>query len=315
MFNVHVLNVWQGSTHLIELPNWETMLIDYNQQEKFVDIKWYLKKYLKKDINWKYILNYLVLTHPHKDHIKWLKDFIEDKNFTVWEIWESGHRTRDDDVDYKNYVDIMNNQAYSITKIWAKSEPFKQIDNIKIYTFAPSSYLNENDSDNMKDAIHNRCMVIKIEYNWKGVMFTWDSDYLSWKDRIVPEYWEKNWNLLKSDLIIASHHWSRNFFMDKEDSDSYTKMMDLINPKICIVSVWKENDYWHPHKEAEEIYKKYCSNYYTTKDNCDDNNHSIIVNMDKLLINDNLNSFSNIKQIHPNEIVPIKVSKPYCKIY
>ena len=39
-------------------------------------------------------------------------------------------------------------------------------------------------------------------------MLTGDSDWKSWKDKIIPNYKD----YVKSEILIASHHGSRSFF-------------------------------------------------------------------------------------------------------
>ena len=73
----------------------------------------------------------------------------------------------------------MNRSNLSVYKVGASSSPFAESDDIKIYMFAPSSYVSEEDKDNPREAIHNRCMVMKIEYSGRSILFTGDSSFSS----------------------------------------------------------------------------------------------------------------------------------------
>lgn len=281
-FKTHFLNVGQGDTSLVELPNSQFMLVDCNQTEENTNILDYLKKVIPKN-NDKHHIDYVVLTHPHKDHIKGLKDIIDDEEISVGEIWESGHRTRDDDGEYRNYIEIMNRNKPSIYKVGASSNPFAEFDDIRVYMFAPSSYVSEDDKEDPREAIHNRCMVMKIEYAGKSVLFTGDSSFSSWQERIVPNYSDENGeldkNLLSSDVLSVSHHGSRTFFMEKEDGEPYVDGLKKISPSVCVISVGKENDHGHPHDEAMEIYKRESDEVYLTKD---EEGESIVVDIETL---------------------------------
>ena len=269
MTRIHYLNVNQGNTALIELPNNQFMLIDCNQVDDGTDILSYIKDIISKE-DGKYHVDYVVLTHPHKDHIRGLEDIINDEEITIGEIWESGHRTRDDDEEYKKYVNIMNRDDLDVIKVKASSSPFREFDNVKIHIFAPSKYITEDDEDDPRKAIHNRCMVMKLEYNNKSVLFTGDSSYECWENRIVPNYSDDNEdlneNLLSADVLTVSHHGSRTFFMEKEGDKAYKKGIKKISPTVCAVSVGLDNEHNHPHREAMKIYKKESDDIFVTKD-------------------------------------------------
>ena len=298
-FKVHFLDVGQGDTSLVELPNGQFMLIDFNQTEEKTNIIDYLKKIIPKESE-KYTLDYLVLTHPHKDHIRRLKDLIDDKEIIIGEIWESGHRTRDDDNDYRNYVDIMNS-GKNVVKVKASSEPFRKFDGITIYIFAPSLYITEEDKDDPRAAIHNRCMVMKVKYNGKSVIFVGDSHYSCWEERIVPNYSDAKdtsiENLLDTDILSVSHHGSRTFFMDDEKDEPYLDGINKINPSICVISVGEDNTHKHPHKEAVDIYNDVSNFVCVTKDM-----GTIVVDIETMKIN---NKSENQKKTN-SDIGPFK---------
>ena len=50
------------------------------------------------------------------------------------------------------------------------------------------------------------------------MLLTGDSDWKSWKEDIVPNF--NKYKLLRSDILIASHHGSRSFFTDENANDS-----------------------------------------------------------------------------------------------
>ena len=279
-FKIHFLNVGQGDTAIIELPNAQFMLVDCNQREDVINILEYIKGVIPLKNN-KYFIDYIVLTHPHKDHIRGLKDIIGDKEISIGEIWESGHRTRDDDEEYKNYVEIMNRSDLNIVKVKAASFPFREFDGIKVHIFAPGKYITEDEKNDPRKAVHSRCMVMRIEYNNKSILFTGDSSFDCWKERIVPNYSDDNenlkQNLLKSDILSVSHHGSRSFFMDKKGDKVYKKGIKKISPSVCIISVGDKNEHGHPHREAMRIYKKESDDIYITKDD-----GTFIINLENL---------------------------------
>src|SRR5713226_56251 len=83
---IHFLDVGQGDSELIQLPDGETMLIDSGDRgAPTVDL---LRKYSVKEIS------LIIATHPHSDHIGEMRDVM--RAFKVREFWDSGfkHPTR-----------------------------------------------------------------------------------------------------------------------------------------------------------------------------------------------------------------------------
>src|SRR2546422_4060359 len=83
---VHFLDIGQGDSELIELPDGETILIDSGDRgAPTVDL---LRKYGVRQID------LIIATHPHSDHIGEMRDVM--RAFDVREFWDSGfnHPTR-----------------------------------------------------------------------------------------------------------------------------------------------------------------------------------------------------------------------------
>ena len=79
LLKVHYLDVGQGDSIFVELPNNETMLIDAAESYQSENIINYLK-----NLNYKKI-DYVIGTHPHTDHIGGLKDIIN--TFEIGKIY------------------------------------------------------------------------------------------------------------------------------------------------------------------------------------------------------------------------------------
>src|SRR5690349_12749454 len=77
---VRFLDIGQGDSELLQLPDGSTILIDSGDRGKpTVDL---LKQYGVKDID------LIIASHPHADHIGELRDVLRD--FKVKEFWDSG---------------------------------------------------------------------------------------------------------------------------------------------------------------------------------------------------------------------------------
>ena len=92
---VHYLNVGQGDSEFIELPNGTCMLIDAGVADAGQDIVNYIK-----GLGYSHI-DYLVATHPHADHIGGMPAVLS--AFTIGEVWapKAVHTTK----TYENFLD------------------------------------------------------------------------------------------------------------------------------------------------------------------------------------------------------------------
>jgi len=268
---IFVPNTGQGDCTFIKFPNGKNMLVDFNLTDVDVDIIEFLREKIKKkkhdDIDKTCRrINFLVITHPHEDHIRGIKA-LDDEEFYIDEIWESGHRLyveASEKDDYENYYDFLNlvnklKKRGAVKDIRAGRTPTK-IGSSKIYCFAPSRYIDKKQS---REEIHKQCVVLKVEYQGNSILLTGDSSRESWENRIVPYYSDdrhesgkKQDNLLKSTVLHASHHGSKSFFVAPDDDDDrYTRSMDKIEPSFTVVSVGAGNKHGHPHRIAMNIYK------------------------------------------------------------
>ena len=106
--------------------------------------------------------------------------------------------------------------------------------------------------------------MLKISYGGRDILLTGDSDWKSWKEKIVPNFKKT----VKSDILVASHHGSRSFFTDeandtidiqKNPDTTYMEAIEHIDPDVTLISCGKYETYHHPNEEAEALYKKYSS--------------------------------------------------------
>lgn len=111
---------------------------------------------------------------------------------------------------------------------------------------------------------HTNSIVLKISYGGRDILLTGDSDWKSWKEKIVPNFKKT----VKSDILVASHHGSRSFFTDeandtidiqKNPDTTYMEAIEYIDPDVTLISCGKYETYHHPNEEAEALYKKYSS--------------------------------------------------------
>lgn len=302
----HVINVGQGLMVLIVFPDKTTMLFDCfltndTKEQILSDLSDYIPFRKNTNDHWEQWIDIFVNSHRDKDHYQGLKSIND--NFKIKSIWDSGQYgtgASSQSSEYEYYMKLKREikKEYgeeSVPTIEPSNTPLKNFSNVKIYCLNSKEDFVEDSINNLLYSLneftivesssylekaelkkqHTNCIVLLLDYNGKRILLTGDSDWKSWKDSIVPNF--KDYDLLKSDILIASHHGSRSFFTDEKmnkDIDiesnpetTYIEQIDYINPTITLISCGNYETYHHPNEAAVEIYKKYSSNeqVYDTK--------------------------------------------------
>ncbi|MEN3760502.1 ComEC/Rec2 family competence protein [Aeromonas veronii] len=255
----YFLDVAQGDSTLVITSDQKSILVDcnYSDMEFINKIKSILiDNNLSPDV-----IDAFFITHPHEDHIKGVG--LINEHFSVNAIYESGHRLYvSDDEKPKHYSDMLT--LIKKLKIKSRHHQLKAYEEIKIGTakikvFSPTKAFLSEERPTERD-IHDQCLVFRLEDDSTSIMFTGDSSMESWRDHIVQYYSDVNGktNILKSDILSASHHGSNTFFFPtaKNSGDPYTKGVEKISPDITIISAGKANRHGHPDQKALAIYKK-----------------------------------------------------------
>jgi len=255
---VTFVHVGEGDTSLLVLPNGKRVMVDCCLKE---DKVWEaVVSQLPKGSGGKRVLDCLILTHPHSDHIGGIGRLAEE--VIVKEIWESGHRLyvpKDEQEDYPDYYDMLK----LFQKVKARGGSVRVLranrggfvggldDSVRWYCLSPSRAYAEEDRPT-ESQIHEQCLVLKVEFAGNSVLFTGDTTWRAWSERIVPDYPD----LLPATILHGSHHGSRTFFMDSPDDEAYTEHVKRISPDITIIPVGL-NSHGHPHQEALDVYEEH----------------------------------------------------------
>lgn len=284
----HVLNVGEGLMILIVFPNNQIMLFDCNVTDDNEDeIINYLTSNIPARIDSdtkkaRQVIDVFVNSHRDEDHYRGLKKV--NSKFPILSIWDSGQTgatTKSADYDY--YMGLrrrLKDKDYNNLKVLVPTDiPIASFNGVDIYCFAGKEDFEQGYDNSIAifeaatKIQHTNSIVLKISYGGTSLLLTGDSDWKSWKEKIVPTFG----NEVCSQILIASHHGSRSFFTDetnetidiqKNPDTTYLNAIELINPDITLISCGKYNVYHHPNKEAKALYQKYSKNnqVYATKD-------------------------------------------------
>lgn len=268
----YILEVGEGLMILLIFPDNSVMLYDCNVRNDDEEL---ILNFLSNNIPLRYNnetdteekwIDIYVNSHRDLDHYRGL--YKVNNQFSIKSIWDSGQTgatTQDDDYKYymglrRRLVDKYGDKALFVPT--PTSTPIRVFGDAKVYCLSSSKdYIEESAQFKVKIQ-HTNSIVLSIEYSGRRLLLTSDSDWNAWRDKIVPNF--NKLGILKSDILIASHHGSRSFFTDEVNENidpdanpdsTYIDSIYCINPSITLISCGKYDEQHHPNKEALEIYK------------------------------------------------------------
>ena len=229
--SVHYLDVGQGDSIFIELPNQKCMLIDAGENMYGKSITEYINNlgYTRID--------YLVATHPHADHIGSMAYVV--KHNDIGEIYMPKVTTTT-----KTYENLLTAIADKGLKVKSAKAGMNIIDDndFSINILAPVTI----DEDNL-----NNCSVIlKITYKNDSFLFLGDAEKKE-LEAVTAD--------MSAEVLKVGHHGSRT---------STTKaLLEKVNPKYAVISLGKDNSYGHPHKSTLKLLDEFGVETYRTDEN------------------------------------------------
>lgn len=175
MLTAHFIDVGQGDSELLQLPDGQTMLIDAGG-----DVRNYIASLGIEKID------YLVATHPHADHIAYMEEVIRD--FDIGEVYMP--RVSHTSKTFENMLLAIQEKGLKI-KTAKAGVNILSADGLTIDIVAPAS--------DSYDDLNNYSAVIQVTYKDTAMLFTGDAETLS-ENQIAAD--------ISADVLKVGHHGS-----------------------------------------------------------------------------------------------------------
>ena len=230
LLKVNYIDVGQGDSIFIEMPDETTMLIDAGESYEATTVIDYINSlgYTKID--------YVVATHPHSDHIGGMQEVIE--NFEVGNIYMP--KAASTSKTYENLLDTIADRGLTIKTAKAGLKIIDK-DQLLVEVLSPTK-------DTYSD-LNNYSVVLKITYGANSFLFMGDAEKEVEEELVLDE---------TIDVIKIGHHGS--------DTSSSEAFVEQVKSQVAIISVGEDNKYDHPVLEIVERWEEVGALIFETKD-------------------------------------------------
>lgn len=225
---VHYIDVGQGDSCFIELPNGDTMLIDGGQAKYGTTVSNYISSLGYNDID------FLVATHGDADHIGSLPKIFED--FTVESCYTSF--VPSNTKTYERFVKAVADEGIELSKSFSGDYIIDE-QNFDIKVMGPDKTENQSDTNDAS-------VVLLISFYDYDFLFTGDA----------PSDVLEDYNIGDIEVLKASHHGSKTGVSQE--------LINELSPEYSVISVAAKNKYNHPNSETLELLKN--SKIYMTSE-------------------------------------------------
>ena len=216
LLRVTFLDVGKGDAALVEFPGKETMLIDgggffddsFDVGQAIIAPVLY-KRGIKK-------IDYVVLSHPHKDHMGGLSYII--RNFCIGEIWMTGAGS--DDLAYKRLMTAVQEKGIT-KKFCSRKTPPVFAGDAEVRVISPGAVQSLREITSYYGT-NNNSLVIKITYGTISFLFT--GDILGEAEQSLV----RSESCLASTIIKVPHH--------GREGSSTQEFVQNVSPEIAVIS-------------------------------------------------------------------------------
>jgi beta-lactamase superfamily II metal-dependent hydrolase len=283
MLGIHVFDVGQGDSILLELPNDSWGVVDCKSESPARDPS--LLRFLRNRSVQR--LAFVCLTHPHEDHFSGLPQILETYGENIDEVWcfriDSRHRRKFLEVRYNAATTRSRTRQFEQLRVFFEFLQRKEKDNqvclldanhrlssfgeVEIDCLAPhprelSNYQTSlarwaEHPEQYRANENQLSAVLRLKYGRSTVLLGSDATSDSWID--IARACAKRGDSLLSNLVKVSHHGSTEGFF----RGAWEK---ISQPQVTNGAISAGAQYGHPHREVTTALRElgvrlHCTNY------------------------------------------------------
>lgn len=260
---LHFINVNHGDATIIEFPDYGIPktahfgVVDFGA--KLAEDRWLTTYYMKSlvalrkdnDQNFKYVIDFICVTHPHDDHYgglsRFMKHFALKSDNKVRSYWDCGFRTNAANYN-KVLKKITDNENLTFIRLSAGTE--FEFGEVRITVLAPSVDLR-NRFDTYGVEKNDASVVLKVKYKNSYAILAADAEFASWgksteefprtksikffKDALGLAERGETSDQLRCNLLRISHHGSMH--------GSSLEYLERLKPKHIVIPAGKQKWY------------------------------------------------------------------------
>lgn len=221
---VTFLDIGQGDATYIAFPDGSDMLVDCAIDARVLEALGRNMAFFDRRID------YLVITHPDKDHYGGCIDVMQ--RFDIGQIWYNG---LEKDTDF--HQSFLEQRAKEPARhVLIDRRTVMQEGDVSIDVLFPNFSVTTT-VESFPQGSNNSSIVMKLSYGEMDVLLMGDAEEET--ENFLLSYYQDELNV---EVLKAGHHGS--------DSSSKQPFLETITPQHVVVSAGKDNRYGHPHEEV-----------------------------------------------------------------
>lgn len=245
MLKTTFLDVSQGNAALVQFPGGKNMIIDGGGtlSGQFDIGERVIAPFLRaKGVR---TIDYLVLTHPHPDHIGGLIFLLD--TFKVKEVWTNGDRV--ETAAFGRWQQAISHKGIPHREFKMDSRHTFNINGVMVDVYGPSGDIAA--ATGGQDLLLNRrSLVLRISYGRRHLLFPGDIDACRENELLQRGY------VVKSDVLLAPHHGS--------NTSNALDFIQAVAPEAVVFSMGQFNHFSFPHPAVVGRYMKTGRSIYRT---------------------------------------------------
>lgn len=250
--HVDFLDVGQGDSALVTMPDGTTLLVDGGGRPNFLNASKNVEEFeretrsIGESVVSEYLwwqgfsaIDYVLATHADADHIDGLCDVL--RNFSVRSAIVG--RTPMSDAEYTKFAETLSQTGTPLTVIQAGDK--LSLGGVEIDVLWPTATPDQNAASRNNDSA-----VIRLKLGKRVILLTGDIE------KETEQLLLQDANNLRADVIKVPHHGSR--------TSSTQAFVTATHSSLAIISVGQTSMFGHPHKEVVDRWKSQGAEVLTT---------------------------------------------------